>query len=287
MSFLRVSTQNPLGNRPLNLMSRNQGMGWFGAAPTPGDYDNNEQVLGELVAMGAITQQNATDIFNGDASLDDMAVNMTMINQALQMTGQAGAATPAALPPASTAHLPAGGGVQIVPYVTSPTPATPTPPIIASTSIASAQVPSGSTLLYTATVVGGPGDLTLSPDSAMSQFAAQLSAHGMTVTGSVNDESVLNKLFGTGAPINFQFQIRDNVGHALFSDAKSVCDGVLRQVVGNNVTTSNLSITSTPTAPGVTTAGGPGVVSFLENNAGMLALVVLGIFVLPPLIKKL
>ena len=279
MAFVAISTENPLAQRPLNFMARHQGMGWFslGAAPTPGDYDNNQQVLGQLVAMGAITQQDATDIWNGDASLDDMAVNMTMINQALQITGQAGAQVSQPLPPSTPAH--------VVPY--TPAPGTPAPPILAPTSAATAQVPSGSTLLYTATVVGGYGDLTLSPDSAMSQFAAQLSAHGMTVTGSVNDESVLNKLFGTGAPINFQFQIRDSVGHALFSDAKSVCDGVLRQVVGNNVTTSNLAITSTPSAPGVTPAGGPGVVSFLENNAGMLAMLVLGIVVLPPLIKKI
>lgn len=282
MAFIQISMENPLGNRPLNLMARHQGMGWLGAV-TPGDYDNNEQVLGQLVAMGAITQQNATDIFNGDASLDDMAVNMTMINQALQMIGQSGAQVVQPLPTKAPGAS-AGGGAQVIPY--TPTPAS-NPPILAPTSAAVAQVPSGSTLLYTATVVGGVGDLTLSPDSAMSQFAAQLAAHGMTVTASVNDESVLNKLFGTGSPINFQFQIRDSVGHALFSDAKSVVDGVLRQVVGNNVTTSNLSITSTPSAPGVTPAGGPGVVSFLENNAGMLALLALGIVVLPPLIKKL
>ena len=272
MSFVQISTENPLGNRPLNLMARHQGMGWLGAV-TPGDYDNNQAVLNQLVSMGAITFQDANDIWAGQASLDDMAVNMTMINQALQFTGQSGAQVAQPLPPSSSS-------ATVVPY--TPTPAS-NPPIAPS----AAQVPSGSTLLYTATVVGGVGDLTLSPDSAMSQFAAQLSAHGMTVTSSVNDESVLNKLFGTGAPINFQFQIRDSVGHALFSDAKSVADGVLRQVVGNNVTTSNLSITSTPSAPGVTPAGGPSAVSFLENNVGMLALLALGIVVLPPLIKKL
>jgi hypothetical protein len=114
MSFIAISTNNPLGQRPLTLMSRPQGMGWLGlgwlgavsagggmgdaANPTPGDYDNNQQVLGELVAMGAISQDDANNIWAGTASLDDMAVNMTMINQALQLTGQSGVATPAPLP---------------------------------------------------------------------------------------------------------------------------------------------------------------------------------------------
>lgn len=99
MSFININTDNPLGQRPLNLMSRQQGMGWLGAAaPTPGDYDNNQGVLNALVSMGAISFQDATDIFNGQASLDDMAVNMTMINQALQMSGQQGSATAQQLP---------------------------------------------------------------------------------------------------------------------------------------------------------------------------------------------
>jgi len=131
-----------------------------------------------------------------------------------------------------------------------------------------AQVPSGSTLLYTATVVGGPGDLTVSPDSAMSQFASALASHGMSVAESSNDETVLNKIFGTGSAIHFQFSILDTVGNAFLSDAKSVCDGVLRQIVGNNVTTSNISIVSTPTrstAPGATPT--TDIVAWLESNA--------------------
>lgn len=169
-------------------------------------------------------------------------------------------------------------------------PATSTP---ASASVASAppapataaQVPSGSTILYTATVVGGPGDLTVSPDSAMSQFASALTAHGMTVVNSSNDETVLNKLFGTGAAIHFQFQILDTIGNNFVSDAKSVCDSILQQIVGNNVTTSNLSVVSTPAgaptaaaAPAASTLG-----AWLENNAiyiggAVLALVLINNF---------
>jgi hypothetical protein len=113
MSFIEVNTDNPLGKRPLNLMARQQGMGWFsslGAAPTPGDYDNNQAVLNQLVSMGAISFQDATDIFNGQASLDDMAVNMTMINQALQLTGQVG--TPTVTPIVGPTQAQAAGTVD-------------------------------------------------------------------------------------------------------------------------------------------------------------------------------
>ena len=269
MPFVQISTENPLGNRPLNLMARQQGMGWLGtAAPTPGDYDNNQAVLGALVAMGAITQDDANQIWAGSASLDDTAVNMTMINQALQIIGQSGAQIPQPLPPSTSTPLP------------------PTPAPAAAPAGSTAQLPGGSTLLYTATVVGGYGNLTLSPSSAMSQFSSALAQHGLSVVASANDQTVLNKLFGTGAPINFQFQIVDNVGHAFVNDAKSVCDAVLRQIVGNNVTTSQLVVTSTTAVP---TGAAPtaSVTAFLENNAALLAGLALAIVTLPPLIKKL
>lgn len=112
MAFVNTSTENPLGNRPLNLMARQQGMGWLGSSssPTPGDYNFNEPVLGALVQMGAITQQDADNIFNGLDSLDNMAVNMTMINQALQLTGQAG--TPTVTPIVGPTQAQASGTVD-------------------------------------------------------------------------------------------------------------------------------------------------------------------------------
>ena len=132
-----------------------------------------------------------------------------------------------------------------------------------------AQVPSGSTVLYTATVVGGPGNLTVTPASAMSQFASALTAHGMSVVQSSNDETILNKVFGTGAPIHFQFTILDSVGNAFTSDAKSVCDGVLMGIVGNNISSSNLSVVSTPTGSASPNLNPPASdpISWLENNA--------------------
>jgi hypothetical protein len=115
----------------------------------------------------------------------------------------------------------------------------------------------------------------------MSQFASALTAHGMSVVQSSNDETILNKVFGTGAPIHFQFTILDSVGNAFTSDAKSVCDGVLIGIVGNNISGSNLSLVSTPSG-GAAPNPNPNpndALTWLENNAlyigGFVAAVVL------------
>jgi hypothetical protein len=273
VSFVRADMDNPLGQRPLNLMARHQGMGWFGAAPTPGDYDNNEQVLGQLVAMGAITQQNATDIFNGDASLDDMAVNMTMINQALQMTGQAGAATVTPLPvPAAPAKPPASGGVQVVPY--TPTPAT-NPPIAQAN-----QIPPGSTIVYTATF--NPVAAFTTANAAIAALAPQLPGHGMSMLSPSVSAS------GITSAASFSVTILDSVGHALQSDAKSILDALMQQITKGGLTQSGIALVSAgPNPGGSPNPQAPNVTTFLENNAPLIAGLILAIFVLPPLIKKL
>lgn len=288
MAFIAISTENPLGQRPLNLMSRHQGLGWLAAAPTPGDYDNNQAVLGQLVAMGAITQQDATDIWNGDASLDDMAVNMTMINQALAMTGQAGAQTVQPLPGAPPAPgASAGGGATIVPY--TPTPAKPTVP--PTTGQVAAQIPSGAVIAWTvsysvavAGINGGPP-----PSSFISSFQGQLGQFGYSFLGAkILDSPVTGVLGGTA---QIQFQILDNVGNALATDAQGNLTALANKLTGNSVTASSVpQVISLPSAGGTPTnpAGQPvGFASFLEQNAGLLAALVLAVVIVPPLIKKL
>lgn len=82
-----MDTSNPLAHRP--------GLGWLGAQlgpnPMPGDFDNNQGVLNQLVSMGAITAQNAADIIAGHLSLDDLPqVTMNVVNSALVISGQQG-----------------------------------------------------------------------------------------------------------------------------------------------------------------------------------------------------
>ena len=279
MAFVEISTENPLGNRPLNLMARHQGMGWLGAV-TPGDYDNNQQVLGQLVAMGAITQQDATDIWNGDASLDDMAVNMTMINQALQITGQTGVATVPPTPGLTPPGASAGGGAQVVPY--TPVPSTPiaTPAATPAAAPAVAQIPPGSTIVYNATYNPVAGWTT--SNSAISALAPLLPAHGMSLVSSNVASS------GLVSNAAFSITIMDSVGHALISDAKSVLDALMQQITNKGLIQSSMALVSAgPVPAGSAAVPASSATAFLENNAGMLALLALGIVVLPPLIKKI
>ncbi len=286
MSFIAMETNNPLGQRPLNLMSRQQGMGWLGATgPTPGDFDNNQQVLGELVSMGAITQQDATDIWEGQASLDDMAVNMSMINAALQLTGQPGAQTVMPLPGASD------GGAQVVPYTPLPSaPAGSTLPI-APVVTSAGQIPPGSVISWTVSytvatlgINGGPA-----PSSFIASFAAALSKYNYSMVSSKILASPVTGVLGGIAQI--QFQILDSIGNALLTDAQSNLTALANSLTGNSVTASSIpQVISTPGAGGAPNnppGAAPSFTSFLEQNAGMLAGLAVAIVVLPGLIKKL
>lgn len=97
MPIIAMNTDNPLGQRPFGAMGGGPArLGWMGAATTgpaatPGDFDNNQAVLAQLVSMGAITAQNAADILDGKLSLDDEPqVTMSVINSALSFAGQQG-----------------------------------------------------------------------------------------------------------------------------------------------------------------------------------------------------
>jgi len=280
MAFIAISTENPTGRRPLNLMARNQGMGWLGdLGATPGDYDNNQPLLNQLVAMGAITQQNANDIWNGQASLDDMAVNMTMINQALQMIGQAGTPAPAPVP---GLQVPSGPQAQVVPY--TPTPAT-RPPIAPAAPATPAQSPSGSSLLYTAAWSTAVANLFVSANDAIASLTQSLPSYGMSVAGS--SVAAANPLAAT-----IQVRVLDSIGHQQLNDAKSVLDALMTHIVGQNLKGTQIALVATPgQALPAGTPGLPGtgqsISTFLESNMGLVAGVLIAIVVLPALIKKL
>ncbi len=136
------------------------------------------------------------------------------------------------------------------------------------------QVPGGSTLLYTANWTAGVGNLSVSPNAAVASLQSLLSAHGM---------SVVNSQATSSGPINYGIQVTvlDTVGNALLSDAKSVLDALMKQVIGNNLSGSNLSIVATPgqsTAAGASFTSDP--LTWLENNALYIALGVGGLVLL-------
>lgn len=90
MAIVAMNTNNPLGQRPFGAMGHLGAFATTGPMQTPGSFDENKGVLDALVSMGAITAQNEADIWAGKTSLDDMAVPMNMISQALQLSGQVG-----------------------------------------------------------------------------------------------------------------------------------------------------------------------------------------------------
>jgi len=291
MAFVAISTENPLGQRPLNLMSSQQTLGWLGAGPTPGDYDNNQQVLGALVAMGAISQDDANNIWAGNASLDDMAVNMTMINQALAMTGQPGVPTVAATPGLTPPGAAAAGGATIVPYAAAPStplPGTPAPAPATPAAAAAAQSPPNSTLTYTVQWSASLLAPLTGASQAISGMQSKLPAYGMSVLSSTtNSLPVIGGITG----LSITLTIRDNVGHALLSDIQGVLNSLMVSIVGNNLSGSNLTLASSGAAgagmPGGTPQPPANLTQWMEQNAGLLAALVIAVVVLPPLIKKI
>jgi hypothetical protein len=146
--------------------------------------------------------------------------------------------------------------------------------------LAAPQVPSGSTLTYSATWSFALNNVSNS--SAIASLQSALPAYGMSVlSGSAQGGGIL----GYG----IQVTIKDNIGHALLSDAKSVLDSLLRGLVGTNVTGSNLTIMSVPNQPLPPGSFTPptDLGAWFQANWGYLAAALGAIVILPPLIKKL
>lgn len=147
----------------------------------------------------------------------------------------------------------------------------------------SGQVPSGSTLVYTATWTLGFGDLTVTPNNVIQALASGLPSYGMSVKASQAT---------SGGPITYGIQVtvQDTIGHALLSDAQSVLDGIVQSATGNNKTSSNLSLVAAAgaalppgsiVAPPATTA-----TQWLESNAVYIGLGLAALILIPTLLKK-
>jgi len=160
-------------------------------------------------------------------------------------------------------------------------PPTPAPTVVAATpAVSTAQVPPGSTLLYTAQWTAGIGNLSVSPNQAISNLQTALAAHGM---------SVVNGQATSSGPINYAIQVTvlDTIGNALQSDAKSVLDALMQQIVGNNLSGTMLSIvqigSSGSVNTGITATLASNPLQWLENNAlyigaGIAAVILLNSF---------
>jgi hypothetical protein len=188
-----------------------------------------------LDSLGA-TDQDMTDLVNGNISLTALYAKYGVT-----------------IPSGSTATAAAQGAAT-------------TPASVSVLSTPSAQVPSGSELLYVASWTAGAGNLSVTPNAAISSLGSALAAHGM---------SVMSGEATSSGPIHYgiQVMILDSVGHALQADAQSVVHNLMLQIVGNNLTGDNLSIAATP-SQGTTSAATPASnpLTWLENNALYLGL---------------
>jgi hypothetical protein len=143
-----------------------------------------------------------------------------------------------------------------------------------STPAPAPQIPSGSTLLYTVDWTAGIGNLSVSTESAIAQLKTAIASHGLNL---INGQAT-----STG-PIHYEIEvtIQDTIGHNLVTDAKSILDSLMAQIVGANVTGSNLSIVQSPgqagAQPGTPTSS---IVAFLESNALLIGVGVIGLALL-------
>ena len=142
--------------------------------------------------------------------------------------------------------------------------------------------PAGSILVYTASLTSG---LLLRQD--LSQLAEQLdvNANLHVIDSSVSAQGWL------GRPA-FTLKVRDGIGHALISDITHVIDHNATEILGD-VTGSDTVIVQKPGGGG-RTDDGPGPdgtpidpLQWLMHNAGLIALGIGALVLLPPLIKKL
>lgn len=146
-----------------------------------------------------------------------------------------------------------------------------------------AQVPVGSTLLYQCTWTAGFGNLTVSTNDAISSLGNMLTAHGLSVSSAT--------VTGSG-PVNYGIQVvvaATGMSFALVSDVKSILDALMQQIVGNNLSGSSLSLSTSPGIGGTTVAAASSssIVSWLEANTGLVAGFVAVLILGPPLLKKL
>lgn len=142
----------------------------------------------------------------------------------------------------------------------------------APSAAGSAQLPGGSVFSYTASWGATIG--LVGPDQVLSDLQAQLPSYGMSVAGSTINSGGYTWGF-TGGSITVT--VHDSIGHAHSTDAQSVLDSIVRNAVGSNLQSSNISVVSTPSsgaAAAVAAANGanpnpnPNLSTWFENNAG-------------------
>lgn len=143
-----------------------------------------------------------------------------------------------------------------------------------------AQSPQGSTVLYSATWVPGIGNLTVSDTNAISQLTALLPQRGLSVLSS-------KVAGGTLLSYGIQVTIRDSAGHALLSDVTNICNSLMQQIVGSNLTSGFTTLVGLPgqTVASGSPSGTPDLMTWFTTNWQWVALGVGVIVIGLPLVQ--
>lgn len=147
-------------------------------------------------------------------------------------------------------------------------------------------VPNGSLVTYTGQWVT---DISTTPDQMLAKVAAALSRDGLHVVSSSQSGGFLGIMFSGSFTATLQIQVSNGMGYANPSDIASVVDHEFFAASGEMPTGSSVSVQSIPGAtPGINLPGtSTDLLGWLEQNAMWIGLGLLGMVIVPDLLKKL
>jgi len=279
MSRMQASTINQIGQRPLHVLPQLSGpmlaaMQHRARRYGIGDGATDAMASG-LMSPGDVA--TAQTLGASDAQLEAVAQGTLTSAQLFQMLpgGVAPVPIPAALVGVPGVIGPTGPTGVMPTGVTAVTPA--------STTVATSGVlPAGTELMYQVSWASSVTNL-YTPSMISSSITAQLQANQITI---LNETDAPSSLMGQG--LGFTLTVSLGTAYATAAQVKAIIDAAIT-AAGRSIVSSNISVIGVAGSATAMTAAGATIAatSFLTNNAGsiagLLVLLVLG----PVLLRKL
>ncbi len=260
MAFVAVRTENPLGKRPLNLMARQQGMGWLGeimpfVGPTSSQQAGQTDASSEsswLNALSYLQQWNTNlkqleAIFQqhpGDQAWQSFGSNLLNNQQQYFSTANQFMTVYRAV----YGHIPDGlTGYDSLGYLGQFDPVT--------------------AAAYAAVL------------SAV--LIAAIAGYEYTLSLQTQAQALLQQQQTAGTQVNTAASLVQQAATAAASGDTTTANALYAQAAALNTQASQVSTAAT------TAASSTSITAFLQNNFGLLAGLALAVVVLPPLIKKI
>ena len=207
-------------------------LGGLGTAPQQSTIDDLESMGYPAEWINLLLGLNATDEQLGSLEgTDPVASQQAAAQQVVSLANSLYVASglPGATPIPIDLAQAAGGSTSISPTGTQTPASTTVPPAFTASP---AQLPPGTTYVYTVSWSIALGNLSVSNSDVISALQSALPKYGMSVVSG-----------GMAALTSYSVQlvISDQVGHQLTSDAQSVLESLVRSVVGNNLSGSSIT----------------------------------------------